>query len=121
MNASFSAISWIRYVVAYVFITSGIMKLVSSEIARNFLSLDLPFPKYLLYVVIILEIGCGILIIFEHKVKQAVIPLMAIMIGAILLTKVPTLHSGFFHFAFQARLDIVMFVLLVILYYKYPK
>jgi hypothetical protein len=38
------------------------------------------------------------------------------MVGAILITKVPVLHSGFLAFAFNARLDIIMLVLLFILH-----
>ncbi|WHY87500.1 DoxX family protein [Neobacillus novalis] len=111
----------IRYAVAYVFITSGLMKLISAELANGFLSLGLPYPQILLKLVILLEIGCGILILVNKAVKNAVIPLIAIMITALLLTKIPTLHTGFVQFAFNARLDFVMLVLLIILYKRYPK
>lgn len=110
--------SLIRYVVAYVFITSGFMKFWSEELANSFIGLGLPFPVYFMYVVALLELFCGSLILMNKQVKPASIPLIAIMIGAILLTKVPILHAGFAQFTFQARLDIVMLVLLFILFGK---
>ncbi|MDZ5474086.1 hypothetical protein SM124_20390 [Bacillus sp. 31A1R] len=54
----------------------------------------------------------------DKEVKRATVPLIIIMIGAILLTKVPILHTGLVQFAFSARLDIVMLVLLFILYHR---
>ena len=113
-----SVMNLIRYIVAYVFITSGFMKFWSEELAKSFIGLGLPSPIYFMYVVALLELFCGGFILMNKQVKTAVIPLIAIMIGAILLTKVPILHSGFAQFAFQARLDIVMLVLLLILFGK---
>lgn len=111
----------IRYLVAYVFIVSGFMKLVSSELAQSFFRLGLPYPQILLNVVILLEIICGVFILVNKAVKNAVIPLIGIMIGALLLTKTPVLGTGnLLHFLFTARLDIVMLVLLIILY-RFPK
>ncbi|WP_102273156.1 DoxX family protein [Cytobacillus massiliigabonensis] len=116
MTTAFSAIHLIRYLVAYVFITSGVMKLVSDELGSYFISLGLPFPLYLMYAVSLIEIICGILILANKQVKNAAIPLISIMIAALLLTKIPILHTGFIPFAFNARLDIIMLVLLFILY-----
>lgn len=106
----------IRYLVAYVFLTSGIMKLVSSELGNYFIHLGLPFPLKMMYIVAFFEIVCGLLILFNKVVKKATIPLIVIMIAAFLLTKVPILHTGFLQFAFNARLDIIMLILLFILY-----
>lgn len=97
------------------------MKLISAELSSGFISLGLRYPHMLLKVVVLLEIGCGLLILVNKHVKHAAIPLIAIMIAALLLTKVPFLHTGFVQFAFNARLDIVMLVLLIILYERYPK
>jgi len=117
---SFSTNNLIRFAVAYVFITSALMKLISADTANHFLGLGLPYPYMMLKLIILLEMICGILILLNKAVKNAVVPLMGIMIAALLLTKVPLLHSGFLPFAFGARLDIVMFVLLVYLYKQYP-
>lgn len=120
MNASFSTLNVIRYAVAYVFIISGFMKLLNTELANHFLSIGLPYPQLMLKLVILLEIGCGVLILANKSVKKASIPLIAIMIAAILLTKLPILNAGFLPFAFNARLDLVMLMLLIILYKRFP-
>jgi putative oxidoreductase len=119
MNTSFSTVKLIRYAVAYVFITSGLMKFFSAELAHHFLSIGLPYSHTMLNVVILIEIGCGLLILCNKGVKTAVIPLMAIMIAALLLTKLPYLNNGLLSFAFYSKLDIVMLVLLVVLYKNY--
>jgi putative oxidoreductase len=111
----------IRIVVAYVFITSALMKFMGTEVAVHFLGLGLPYPHMMLKLVILLEMVCGILLLVNKAVKQAVIPLMGIIIAALLLTKVPLLHTGLLPFAYGARLDIVLLVLLVYLYKQYPR
>jgi putative oxidoreductase len=115
-----SVMSLIRYLVAYVFIISGIMKIFSHELSNYFINLGLPSPITLMYIVALIEIICAIFILMNRQVRAAVIPLFMIMIAAFLLTKVPVLHTGFLAFAFQARLDIIMLVLLFILYNRYP-
>ena len=107
--------------VAYVFITSALMKLMGTELAIHFLGLGLPYPHMMLKLVILLEMVCGILLLVNKAVKNAVVPLIGIIIAALLLTKVPLLHAGLLSFAFGARLDIVMLVLLVYLYKQYPR
>lgn len=106
----------IRITVAYVFITSALMKLMGTEVTKHFLGLGLPYPHMMLKLVILLEMVCGILLLVNKAVKNAVVPLIGIMIAALLLTKVPLLDTGLLPFAFGARLDIVMLVLLVYLY-----
>jgi putative oxidoreductase len=92
------------------------MKLLSVDLQNYFLSLSLPYPHQVLYIVAFFEIICGGLILANKEVKKATIPLIIIMVGAFLITKVPVLHSGFMAFAFNARLDIIMLVLLFILH-----
>ncbi|RFB09648.1 DoxX family protein [Bacillus sp. HNG] len=121
MKKSFSSLNLIQYAVGYVFITAGAMKLLSNELSSTFMNLPLPAPELVMYVVAILEILCGILVLINKEVKKATIPLLVIMIAAILLVKIPILHTGFIHFAFAARLDIVMLVLLYILYNSHHK
>ncbi|MEH7095519.1 DoxX family protein [Neobacillus vireti] len=121
MNIYLSANNLIRYAVAYVFITSSLMKIMSPDVANHFLGLGLPYPHLMLKLVIFLEIGCGILLVVNKSVKYAAVPLIGIMIIALLVTKVPLLHTGFLPFAFQARLDIVMLLLLVYLYKQYSR
>lgn len=109
---------WIRMAVAYVFITSGMMKFVIPQLAQTFIELNLPFPTQLMFVVAIVEIIGGILLLANKSVKLAVMPLIGIMVAAIILTKLPLLQTGFMPFAFQARLDIVMLILLFILFFQ---
>ncbi|OKL37678.1 hypothetical protein BLL40_04170 [Domibacillus mangrovi] len=116
MHTSLSTIKLIRYLVAYVFITSGLMKLLSPELGHYLISLGPPFSQNTVYVIAIIEIICGIFILVNKGVKLATIPLIIIMIAALLLTKVSSLQSGFVQFSFNARLDIVMLVLLYILH-----
>lgn len=106
----------IRYTIAYVFITSGLMKLFNAELSSYFLNLGLPFPLHFMYLLAFVEILSGCFIALNKFVREASIPLIFIMIGALLLTKVPSLHTGFLSFAFGARLDIVMLLLLFIVY-----
>ncbi|OIK10439.1 hypothetical protein BIV60_20970 [Bacillus sp. MUM 116] len=120
MFRSFTTFKLIRYAVAYVFITSGFMKLLNTALANHFIALELPYPHVLLNTIILLEIVCGILILLNKSVRNAVIPLIAIMIAAIILTKVPTVHTSILQFAFDARLDIVMLILLIVLYNRNP-
>ncbi|NRD78189.1 DoxX family protein [Bacillus sp. BRMEA1] len=119
MNTSFSVMRLIRFAVAFVFISSGLMKFFNAELAGQFLSLGLPYPDTMLNLVIFLEIGCGTLILFNKCVKTAVIPLIAIMVGALFLTKFPYLNDGLLAFAFYSKLDVVMLTLLVVLYRSY--
>lgn len=108
--------AYIRYSVAFVFITSGLMKLLNGQLASTFIELGLPFPVYFMYLVALTELACGVLIALNKQAKTATMPLMLIIVAALILTKIPILHSGLIPFAFAARLDIVMLVLLVILY-----
>ncbi|MDL4840963.1 DoxX family protein [Aquibacillus rhizosphaerae] len=109
----------IRYVVGYVFIASAILKLLVPGFANGFANYGLPYPETTVLIVAITELICGGLIILNYYVKKATIPLLVIMVIALLLTKIPVLHDGFFQFAFEARLDIVILVLLAIIWRSY--
>lgn len=112
---------WICYAVGYVFITSGIMKLLVSDFKTTFISLGLPFPSTTLLIVAMLEIACGMLLIGRMYVKQASAALIVIILGAICVTKIPILLTqDFLSFAFEARLDIVMLILLIVLWRYRP-
>lgn len=107
---------WLAYAVGYVFITSGIMKLLNPDFKYSFINLDLPFPLTTLFLVAMIEIICGSLIAVQICLKYITIPLVIIMIGALYLTKLPILlNKGFLLFLFEARLDIVMLILLILI------
>ncbi|GGC95558.1 hypothetical protein GCM10007216_27900 [Thalassobacillus devorans] len=110
----------IRFLVAFVFITSALMKLLNSEMGSVFINLGLPSPVQLMYAVSTAELVAGILLIMGRYVKYATMVLLFIIIAAIILTKIPALHGGLVHALFSARLDIVLLGLLVILYRNHP-
>ncbi|MBN6205896.1 DoxX family protein [Ralstonia pickettii] len=113
--------TWICYAAGYVFITSGIMKLVVPGFKGMFAGLGLPFPDITLFLVALLEVSCGMLIAGRMYIKQAAPPLIVIMIGAILITKIPIItNEGLLSFAFEARLDIVVLILLILIWKYVP-
>jgi len=107
---------WLCYAVGYVFITSGVLKLVDGSFIGLFANLGMPFPEFTLYLVAIIELACGMLILGRMYLNLAVLPLLFIMFGAIFITKLPIILSGgFLSFAFEARLDIIMIILLLLI------
>lgn len=113
--------TWLCYAVGYVFITSGVMKLIYTDFRATFHSLGVPFPETTLFLVAIIEISCGALIAGGMYVRKASIPLLVIMVGAIYFSKLPlVVEDGFLAFAFQARLDIVLIILLLLLIKHIP-
>ncbi len=112
---------WMRMAVAYVFIVSGMMKFVSPELTQAFIELPLPFPEQLMIIVAMIEIVCGMMLLMKRTSRLATLPLIGIMVAALILTKFTLLQTGFMPFAFQARLDIVMLILLFILSFQYEQ
>ncbi|WP_229683137.1 DoxX family protein [Virgibacillus oceani] len=114
--------NWICYACGYVFITTGVLKLLVDDFKMIFSNLGLPYPDSVLFLVAITEIVCGALIVSKMYVKRATAALIFIMLAAIFLTKIPilTTNQGFLSFAFEARLDIVMLILLVVLWQHAP-
>ncbi|GAA0437220.1 hypothetical protein GCM10008983_12480 [Lentibacillus halophilus] len=113
--------NWIGYAIGYVFFISGVCKLVNSDFQTVFANLGLPFPEKFLFLVAITELACSVLIIGRIYVRQAATALMIIIIGAIYVTKIPVLmNQGVLSFAFEARLDIVMLILLLLLWQHKP-
>ncbi|WP_239984616.1 DoxX family protein [Lentibacillus sediminis] len=110
---------WICYAVAYVFITSGLVKLLDGSFREVFAELAFPSPETVLLLVALTEIACGTLIAVRMYLRYAVPPLIVIILGALFLTKVPVLlNQGVLAFAFEARLDIVMLILLLLLWHR---
>lgn len=111
--------NWLCYAVGYVFITSGVMKLLVPDMRAMFYNIGIPYPETTLFLVAIIELGCGALIAGGMYIKKATIPLLVIMAGAIILHKLPILlKEGILSFTFQARLDIVLIILLLLLFNK---
>ncbi|WP_277674193.1 DoxX family protein [Piscibacillus halophilus] len=109
----------VRYLVGFIFIVSGLMKVVGGGLGAYFTNLGFPSPITFMYIVAATEIVFGLLIILNRYVKLSTIPLMVIIIGAIVITKLPMLHEGLINTLFHARLDIVTLGLLFLLYQQY--
>lgn len=112
---------WVCIAMGYVFIVSGVIKLINSDFRIIFANLGIPYPEMILFFVAITEIACGALLCSRIYMKLATMILMLIMITAILLTKLPFVaHGAFMHFLFESRLDILLLILLFALYRGYP-
>jgi putative oxidoreductase len=107
-----------------VFFPEGIQKLIFPDIlgAGRFANIGIPYPEAMGPFVGIVEIICGALIILGLFTRLAAIPLIAIMIVAIVSTKVPILlgqdfwifhlpklsRYGFWSMIHEARTDFDM-------------
>lgn len=110
-------LNWFRYVIGYVFISSGIVKLLVPNFIVVFSNLGIPLPHTTLFLVAMAEITCGALIMAKMFIHYATIPLLAIMIGAIFIAKLPILlGDGILSFVFESRLDFVLLILLIFLW-----
>jgi putative oxidoreductase len=112
------SIKAIRYIVGYVFVLVGVLKWLMDEYGlTRFENIGIPYPEVSVLIVGSVEIIFGSLILFNLYVRKATIPLLFVMVGAITLTKIPILiESGLWRSAFEARLDVVMTALLIILW-----
>ncbi|MGY3715709.1 DoxX family protein [Sutcliffiella cohnii] len=116
MRRSISNYDLIRYVVAFVFIVSGLMKLTQPHMLTTFSEIGIPFPYYMMYVLALLEVILGLLISINKWVLNATLPLIIIMITALAFTKLPVISNGIIPFLFQSRLDLTILILLFVLY-----
>lgn len=111
---------WVRFAIGYVFITSGIVKLLVPSFQEVFANLGIPYANISLFLLAMIEIICGTLIIVNMYVKYLTVTLMIIMVGAIIIAKLPVLlQEGILSFLFESRLDVTMLILLVILWRKH--
>lgn len=108
---------WLCWLTGYVFIISGVSKLLTDGFLDFFIQVGVPYPQATFFLVAVLEIGCGACIAGRFAVKEAAAVLIVIMIGALYFAKLPILtQQGILSFAFESRLDIVMLTILVVLF-----
>jgi putative oxidoreductase len=114
-----AAIVMIRLYVGLIFAGEGLLKFMRPEAlgTGRFAKVGIPDPALLAYFDGVLEIACGVLILAGLFTRWAVIPMIADMVGALVLTKVPLLWGGaalypterglldFFH---EGRVEIAM-------------
>ena len=101
----------IRLMIGSVFLSEGIQKFLYPESrgAGRFAKIGLPAPELLGDVVGTLEILCGLLILIGLFTRLSSIPLIAIMLGAFVITKSEIfLHKGFWEFLHESRTDLAM-------------
>ena len=101
----------VRGVVGLVFLLEGLLKFVSPDKlgVGRFLKIGIPSPELLAPFIGVVEITCGLLIVFGLLTRLAALSLIIDMLVAIATTKVPILvHSGFWDMAHEARLDFAM-------------
>ena len=118
----------VRLATGGVFVTSGIVKfLFENQGPGRFAKIGLPHPHELAAFVGGVEIVCGLLVTVGLIVRLAAAPLVIDMLVALATTKLPLLFgagpepigappkTGFWAFAYQARLDVTMLLALVFL------
>jgi uncharacterized membrane protein YphA (DoxX/SURF4 family) len=122
----------IRVIVGLVFLLEGALKFHSPESlgVGRFAALGLPLPHLFAPLVGVVEIACGAAILLNIYAGDAALALLAVILGALVTTKLPILfghslgpfpleklHSyGWLSFFHQARTDFSMlFCLLAIL------
>ncbi len=101
----------VRGVAGFVFLLEGILKFVSPDKlgVGRFVKIGIPSPEVLAPFVGVVEIACGLLIVFGLLTRPAALALIIDMLVAIATTKVPILlHAGFWDMAHEARLDFAM-------------
>jgi putative oxidoreductase len=101
----------IRLMVGFVFFSEGVQKFLypASRGAGRFEKIGLPAPETLSYFVASFEIVCGVLIVLGLLTRLASLPTIAIMLVAIVTTKLPLLaDAGFWEMAHEARTDWAM-------------
>ena len=101
----------VRGVAGFVFLLEGILKFVSPDKlgVGRFVKIGIPSPEVLAPFVGVVEIACGLLIVFGLLTRPAALALIIDMVVAIATTKVPILlHAGFWDMAHEARLDFAM-------------
>ena len=106
-----AAVVLIRIVVGAVFLSEGIQKFINpAEVGSGrFAKIGLPNAELLAPFVGTFEIVCGLLVLAGILTRLAVIPLIAIMIVAIVSTKIPIfLDKGFWQMAHDSRTDFAM-------------
>jgi uncharacterized membrane protein YphA (DoxX/SURF4 family) len=113
------AILLIRLYVGTIFVIEGVLKFVRADALGpgRFAKIGLPASDLLANLDGVLEIACGLLILAGLFTRLATLPMIADMLGAILLTKVPLLwgnaalypkESGIWDFLHEARLEFAM-------------
>jgi uncharacterized membrane protein YphA (DoxX/SURF4 family) len=118
-SSSTRAIVLIRFYVGLIFVGEGLLKFIRPEALGpgRFDRIGIPAATFFADFDGVLEIGCGLLIMVGLFTRLATLPMIADMIGALVLTKVPLLwggaalypkESGVWDFFHEGRLEVAM-------------
>ncbi len=113
------AIVLIRVYVGLIFIGEGVLKFVRPDALGpgRFIKAGIPAGAFFANFDGLLEIGCGLLILVGLATRLATLPMIADMLGALAITKVPLLwgdaalypkEGGFWDFFHEGRLEVAM-------------
>ena len=112
------AILLIRVLVGWVFVSEGVQKfLFPAQLgAGRFARIGIPAPGFMAPFVGTVEIVCGALVILGLFTRPAAVPLLAVILVAILTTKIPMIaKSGWWSMLHEARTDFSMLLGLLFL------
>jgi uncharacterized membrane protein YphA (DoxX/SURF4 family) len=114
------AVILIRILVGWVFVSEGIQKFLFPAAlgVGRFAKIGIPHPQVMAVVAGGVEIVCGAAIILGLWTRLATIPLLAVIVTAIVTTKIPELHAadqGFWFMLHDARADVSMLLGLLFL------
>ena len=108
----------IRMMVGAVFLSEGIQKFLFPDTlgVGRFMKIGIPIPSVTAPFVGVVEITCGLSVIFGLGTRLAAVPLLIDIAVAILTTKVPMfVKDGFWKMAHEARTDYAMLLGLIFL------
>jgi len=112
------AILLIRVLVGWVFVSEGVQKfLFPAQLgAGRFARIGIPAPGFMAPFVGTVEIVCGALVILGLFTRPAAVPLLAVILVAILTTKIPMIaKTGWWSMLHEARTDFSMLLGLLFL------
>ncbi len=105
------ALLLIRILVGWVFVSEGIQKFIFPAqlgIGR-FQQIGIPDPRFMAPFVGVVEIVCGTLLLIGWLTRPAIVPLMAVIVTAIVTTKIPMIaKTGVWSMLHEARTDFSM-------------
>lgn len=111
-----AAIALVRLLVGAVFLSEGVQKFLYPALGPvRFAKIGIPLPHLSAPFVGAVEVLCGALVIVGLLTRLAAMPLLAVISTAIITTKIPMLHQGFWPMAHEARTDFCMLLGLIFL------
>src|ERR1700688_2615720 len=113
------SIALVRLAVGVIFFTQGILKYLDPHLGvLRFARIGFPFPNAIAHFVGTFEIVCRLMVLIGLLTRLASVPLLAVILSAIVTTKLPELfHAGqeFWFMLSDARTDFAMTMSLIFL------